>query len=87
LAFYFLIQVPAIDLSDSNCGVTKGCFHDCSNSNCNFVVSWRDVGNDVEFEITSRVTAGTDKWIAIGFSSDKSMVEKNILISTYNVTI
>lgn len=71
----FQVIGKSIDIKhDPGCGSTKGCFYDCTNSGCNFTVSWKDVGNDVEFEVKSKVTSGTAKWIALGFSANGNMV-------------
>ncbi|KAG7282205.1 hypothetical protein CRUP_034952, partial [Coryphaenoides rupestris] len=48
---------PFAKIKVIDCGVTKGC------------VSYRRIGTDVEYEMS----ADTDGWVAVGFSSDKKM--------------
>lgn len=57
----------------SSCGKTKGCYRNpkgCSELACDLAVTWKDHGENVEFELT----ADTDGWVAVGFSEDKKMV-------------
>lgn len=70
-----ILQVSGSPITrDPNCGISKGCFYDCGNSGCTFFVTWTDAGDDVTFEITSYVSIGTDKWLALGLSNDEYMV-------------
>ncbi|KAK3591241.1 hypothetical protein CHS0354_010609 [Potamilus streckersoni] len=64
-------------LMDDDCGTVKGCFSDCSNNLCDFLVTWRDVGDHVDFEIHGR--GKLDDWIAIGFSSDTKMGDDSVV--------
>ncbi|KAL3869445.1 hypothetical protein ACJMK2_042126 [Sinanodonta woodiana] len=64
-------------LMDNDCGTVKGCFTDCSNNLCNFLVTWRDVGDHVDFEIHGR--GKLDSWIAIAFSSDTKMGDDSVV--------
>ena len=41
----------------------------CSANSCEYAVTYKDYDGVAEFEMTSRAS-----WMAIGFSSDKSMV-------------
>lgn len=72
-------EAVAIDLKE--CGKSKGCFryptgcdHDCEH-----IVSWRPVGDDVLFELEAKITEDNDGgsawfWTAVGFSRDQNMV-------------
>lgn len=42
----------------------------CNAETCDYFLSYRMIGADVEFELS----ADTDGWVAVGFSSDKKMV-------------
>lgn len=42
----------------------------CDAETCEYFLSYRRIGTDVEFEMS----ADTDGWVAVGFSSDKKMV-------------
>ncbi|XP_069137762.1 ferric-chelate reductase 1-like isoform X2 [Argopecten irradians] len=65
---------------DPACGVTKGCFSDCQGSSCSVLVTWMNVDDqNVEFEIISNVPAGSDSWVAIGFSDDKNMGSDSVV--------
>ncbi|XP_070295891.1 DOMON domain-containing protein FRRS1L [Salvelinus sp. IW2-2015] len=56
-----------------DCGVTKGCIRygkpGCDAETCDYFMSYRRIGTDVEYEMS----ADTDGWVAVGFSSDKKM--------------
>jgi len=43
----------------------------CDAETCEYFLSFRRIGTDVEFEMS----ADTDGWVAVGFSSDKKMVK------------
>lgn len=45
----------------------------CNAETCDYFLSYRMIGADVEFELS----ADTDGWVAVGFSSDKKMVRAN----------
>jgi hypothetical protein len=60
---------------DPQCGVVKGCFVDCSGNDCKFMVTWRDLGTAVQFELFGKPDRSfNDAWVAVGFSSDTRMV-------------
>ncbi|XP_021366826.1 ferric-chelate reductase 1-like [Mizuhopecten yessoensis] len=65
---------------DPACGVTKGCFPDCKVSGCSFLVTWVTIDDqNIEFEISADVSAGSNNWVAIGFSADKKMGSDSIV--------
>lgn len=41
----------------------------CDADTCDYFLSYRRIGTDVEYEMS----ADTDGWVAVGFSSDKKM--------------
>lgn len=45
----------------------------CDAETCDYFLSYRRIGTDVEFELS----ADTDGWVAVGFSSDKKMVSSS----------
>ncbi|KAK3515774.1 hypothetical protein QTP70_031824, partial [Hemibagrus guttatus] len=93
---------PFARIKVSDCGVTKGCIRygkpGCDAETCDYFLSYRRIGTDVEFEMS----ADTDGWVAVGFSSDKKMCvlgsshgrgprrpkpwTKNLAFGTWNVT-
>ena len=73
--YLVIFKVPSGTLpTDSECGATKGCFIDCTGNSCNYIVTWRDNGDAVDFELSTKLQDTNNKWIAIGFSSDLKMV-------------
>ncbi|KAJ8314812.1 hypothetical protein KUTeg_006962 [Tegillarca granosa] len=64
---------------DSDCDVTKGCLHDCENGNCNYIITWRNLQDIIEFEITTKLPATGNQWVAIGFSADKLMGDDSVI--------
>ncbi|XP_069075661.1 DOMON domain-containing protein FRRS1L isoform X2 [Pleurodeles waltl] len=64
---------PFARIRVDDCGKTKGCFRygkpGCNAETCDYFLSYRRIGADVEFEMS----ADTDGWVAVGFSSDKKM--------------
>ena len=67
-----------IDVSE--CGKTKGCYRnpaDCTEQTCDMMVTWKDRGEFVDFEITG----DSDGWVAVGFSEDKKMVSIPLYIN------
>lgn len=60
--------------ADADCGVTKGCFDDCRNGVCNYIVSWRPEKDNTVFEIRTKPMIIGQYWTAIGFSNDTMMV-------------
>ncbi|XP_033738341.1 ferric-chelate reductase 1-like isoform X2 [Pecten maximus] len=58
---------------DMRCNVTRGCHHDCRGRYCTFIIGWVDKGDSIDFEIKAAVKERGDRWIAVGFSFDRSM--------------
>ena len=78
-------RLTRIDVSE--CGKSKGCYRNpkgCTESTCDMLVTWKDQGEYVDFEITG----DSDGWVAVGFSEDKKMVRGihccGILSSEFN---
>lgn len=70
---------------DPDCGVVKGCFVDCSGSDCKFQVTWKDLGTAVQFELYGKPDRSfTDAWVAVGFSSDTSMGDDSVTECVYS---
>ena len=62
-----------MDIETDSCGKTKGCYRNppgCPEPECDAIVTWRTRDGKVEFELA----AATEGWVAVGFSSDKKMV-------------
>ncbi|XP_033740428.1 putative ferric-chelate reductase 1 homolog isoform X2 [Pecten maximus] len=84
--FGILISIPACHaqtgisvMADPACDVTKGCFSDCSGSQCSFLVTWRSVSSaQIVFEIIS-VVSSSESWAAIGFSDDRAMGSDSVV--------
>ena len=65
-----------MDVNLTSCGVTKSCYTDpagCAAEQCNYIVSWSNQGDWVNFELSTRL-ASDHKWTALGFSHDLLMV-------------
>jgi len=76
----------AQDIDISGCGQTKGCFRypdGCNASACEFLLTWKDGGNDaVTFEMSAPVQSQTP-WVAFGLSQDDQMVMHYRFLSKY----
>ena len=64
-------------VTDRECGVTKGCFDDCRDGVCNYIISWKPERFSTRFEIRTRPSMKGPYWAAIGFSDDRMMVCSN----------
>ncbi|CAM9369541.1 unnamed protein product [Lampetra planeri] len=64
---------PFVPIRSDDCGIDKGCFRygapGCDADSCEYFLSYRRLGEDVEFELS----ADTDGWVGVGFSSDRLM--------------
>ncbi|CAG5117279.1 unnamed protein product, partial [Candidula unifasciata] len=58
---------------DSACGVTQGCFSNCKNSVCSFIVSWHEEGDYGLYTISADTAFSTTAYIVLGFSTDDQM--------------
>lgn len=68
-------RAPEVRLyPDMDCGVTLGCFDDCKNGICTFIVSWKPDKETTKFEIRTKSLYTGPYWAAVGFSDDKMMV-------------
>ncbi|XP_041371111.1 ferric-chelate reductase 1-like [Gigantopelta aegis] len=63
---------------DSECGVTKGCYHNCDSVGCTFQVTWQPDGVDMRFGLKTIVTSRTNIWMAVGFSADDKMGDDSV---------
>ncbi|XP_074646083.1 putative ferric-chelate reductase 1 homolog [Tubulanus polymorphus] len=74
---------PSTQIDTSTCGVSKGCFRvpdGCSFTNCDYLLTYKANGNDIDFELSSKVISGTTApYVAIGFSSDAKMGDDSVL--------
>ena len=60
---------------DAECGSTRGCFVDCKDDGCNYVITWKQNGDWIEFSLDAKIDPKYNRpWIAIAFSSDLKMV-------------
>ncbi|KAK3771651.1 hypothetical protein RRG08_047905 [Elysia crispata] len=76
------LQNPGVVAIDSECGKTKGCFHDChGGGTCTFLVAWeyQPLNESVLFNFLYQTTSSTDQWIALGFSRDALMGEDSVV--------
>ncbi|XP_033737676.1 putative ferric-chelate reductase 1 homolog [Pecten maximus] len=58
---------------DDTCGTSKGCFVSCEGDSCDYVVTWKDGPDYVDFEVSSKIEMDDVYWIAIAFSNDLKM--------------
>ncbi|CAL1530743.1 unnamed protein product [Lymnaea stagnalis] len=56
---------------DPGCGVTKGCYSDCSSGLCDWETSWSEAGNNYNITLKNYFT-GDDRWVALGFAAESS---------------
>ena len=63
-----------------DCGVKYACFTSptgCTNNTCTFIYKWKNNGNSfTDFVISGNIGSINFNWLAIGFSTDQSMVNK-----------
>ncbi|XP_063110531.1 LOW QUALITY PROTEIN: DOMON domain-containing protein FRRS1L [Cavia porcellus] len=75
---------PFAKIKVEDCGKTKGCFRygkpGCNAETCDYFLSYRMIGADVEFELS----ADTDGWVAVGFSSDKKMGGDDVMACVHD---
>lgn len=75
---------PFAKIRIDDCGKTKGCFRygkpGCDADTCDYFLSYRRIGADVEFELS----ADTDGWVAVGFSSDKLMGGDDVMACVHD---
>ncbi|XP_032979575.1 DOMON domain-containing protein FRRS1L [Rhinolophus ferrumequinum] len=75
---------PFAKIKVDDCGQTKGCFRygkpGCNAETCDYFLSYRIIGADVEFELS----ADTDGWVAVGFSSDKKMGGDDVMACVHD---
>ncbi|NWQ94540.1 FRS1L protein, partial [Burhinus bistriatus] len=75
---------PFAKIRVDDCGKTKGCFRygkpGCNAETCDYFLSYRRIGADVEFELS----ADTDGWVAVGFSSDKKMGGDDVMACVHD---
>ncbi|XP_062597599.1 ferric-chelate reductase 1-like [Saccostrea cucullata] len=66
--------------ADFGCGDTKGCFAKCSGGQCDFIITWNDTGEHVQFEMRKKFSTmdPNDHWMAVGFSEDKRMGDDSV---------
>uniref|UniRef100_A0A803JFR7 Zinc finger protein 830 n=1 Tax=Xenopus tropicalis TaxID=8364 RepID=A0A803JFR7_XENTR len=75
---------PFARIRVDDCGKTKGCFRygkpGCNAETCDYFLSYRRIGADVEFELS----ADTEGWVAVGFSSDKKMGGDDVMACVHD---
>ncbi|XP_025111276.1 putative ferric-chelate reductase 1 [Pomacea canaliculata] len=64
--------------ADPKCGVSKACLHRCTKNKCEFIVSWKDMGNTLSMEMAFRLPGSQEYWIAVGFSRDQKMGDDSV---------
>ena len=82
LLFYvscFVIQASLTADSippDPACGKTKACFTNCTDTDCEYIVSWTHDDKTITLDIQSKVMTGSimNSWAAIGLTAYPSMV-------------
>uniref|UniRef100_G1KFX2 Ferric chelate reductase 1 like n=2 Tax=Anolis carolinensis TaxID=28377 RepID=G1KFX2_ANOCA len=75
---------PFARIRVDDCGKTKGCFRygkpGCNAETCDYFLSYRRIGTDIEFELSAQ----TDGWVAVGFSSDKKMGGDDVMACVHD---
>lgn len=74
-----------LQISTSGCGTTKGCYRSppgCTGQRCQYVATYVNSGNDVNFELLYRPApnTGDNWWVALGFSDDTRMVRHQLTL-------
>ena len=82
------MQAPTGQINfDPECGKSKGCFSDCTTTDCTYLVTWQKYSNNstniltefdetgmILFDLKKKLSDTNNKWIAIGISPDGYMV-------------
>ncbi|XP_052242233.1 putative ferric-chelate reductase 1 isoform X2 [Dreissena polymorpha] len=63
---------------DPACGTTRGCFPDCRDTGCTFLVTWQPLVTELLFAVQYEVTA-TNSYVALGFSDDLRMGDDSVV--------
>lgn len=75
--FVFQTSLTAAGIPpDPACGQTKSCFANCTDTDCEYIVSWTHDDKSITFNIQSKVMTGSimNSWAAIGLTAYPSMV-------------
>ncbi|XP_052258133.1 putative ferric-chelate reductase 1 homolog [Dreissena polymorpha] len=65
--------------NDPACGITKGCFQQCTGDTCSYLVTWQDLGTGVRFELYGKPgTGSSEAYLALGLSADKRMGDDSV---------
>ncbi|KAH3870769.1 hypothetical protein DPMN_033959 [Dreissena polymorpha] len=61
----------------SDCGKVYSCFHDgCKGGNCDFMLTWKETGDDILFSLTCK--RPQNAYCAIGLSKDNKMGDDSV---------
>ncbi|XP_064614403.1 DOMON domain-containing protein FRRS1L-like [Liolophura sinensis] len=76
---------PGFHINVSSCGVDKNCVRfgspNCGHRECTYMFTFRVIGDTVELELSAK----TQGWVAIGFSSDKKMGADDVIACVRSV--
>ncbi|KAL3869822.1 hypothetical protein ACJMK2_042455 [Sinanodonta woodiana] len=64
---------------DIMCGISKGCYHDCSGNSCTFLITWTAFTERVDFTISYDILENYPQWIALGLSRDVKMGSDSVI--------
>ncbi|ESP03638.1 hypothetical protein LOTGIDRAFT_237623 [Lottia gigantea] len=74
-------------INTAECGKSKGCYRvpeGCWEPYCRYIVTWKDLGKVVLFEMGAYTEGLDDKYIAIGFSNDTYMGDDSVMECVHN---
>ncbi|XP_053395953.1 putative ferric-chelate reductase 1 [Mercenaria mercenaria] len=83
LFFFWLIRPVLTGITlDNSCGITRGCYHDCTSSGCSFLIMWfyRPEIKAIEFTMKKSFSdIYRQQWFAMGFSHDERMGDDSVI--------
>ncbi|XP_059150535.1 uncharacterized protein LOC131937265 [Physella acuta] len=71
---------------DSDCGISKGCYSNCANNECDWEMSWNDTGDNYTITLKAFFTSD-NKYVSLGFSNTSNMAPASVFSCvTFNGT-
>ncbi|XP_064604211.1 putative ferric-chelate reductase 1 [Liolophura sinensis] len=73
---------PIAPINTAECGEKKGCYREpdwCWEPYCDYLVTWRESGSVVVFEMSTRHDGFDDRWLAVGLSEDIRMGSDSVM--------
>ncbi|XP_060585814.1 putative ferric-chelate reductase 1 [Ruditapes philippinarum] len=83
--FWLIRPVLTLITLDESCGVSRGCYHDCTSTGCSFLITWfyRPEVDAIAFTMKKKFDdIYHQQWFAMGFSNDELMGEDSVIECT-----